>query len=73
MLGSSLRDRVRNEEIRRRIKVADIAQVISKLTWQWAGHIARRTDGQTGRKLFEWRPRTGKRSEDDHLLGGQTI
>ena len=45
MLGVSLRDRLRNEEIRRRTKVTDIAQRISKLKWQWAGHIARRTDG----------------------------
>ncbi|KAI8439116.1 hypothetical protein MSG28_012974 [Choristoneura fumiferana] len=30
--------------------------------WQWAGHIARRTDGRWGRKLLEWRPRIGKRS-----------
>ena len=62
MLGVSLRDRIRNEEIRRRTKVTDIAQRISKLKWQWAGHIARRTDGRWGCKVLEWRPRTGKRS-----------
>ena len=62
MLGVSLRDRLRNEEIRRRTKVTDIAQRISKLKWQWAGHIARRTDGRWGRRVLEWRPRTGKRS-----------
>ena len=62
MLGVSLRDRIRNEEIRRRTKVTDIALRISKLKWQWAGHIARRTDGRWGRKVLEWRPRNGKRS-----------
>ena len=62
MLGVSLRDRIRNEEIRKRTKVTDIAQRISKLKWQWAGHIARRTDDRWGRKVLEWRPRTGKRS-----------
>ena len=46
MLGVSLRDRIRNEEIRRRTKVTDIAHRISKLKWQWAGHIARRADGR---------------------------
>ncbi|CAH2105633.1 unnamed protein product [Euphydryas editha] len=61
MLGISLRDRIRNDEIRRRTKVADIAQWICKLKWQWPGHIARRTDGQWSRKVLEWRPRTGKR------------
>lgn len=62
MLGVSLRDRIRNEEIRRRTKVTDIARRIAQLKWQWAGHIARRTDGRWGGKVLEWRPRTGRRS-----------
>ena len=62
MLGISLRDRLRNEEIRRRTKVTDIALRISKLKWQWAGHVCRRTDNRWSRKVLEWRPRTGKRS-----------
>ncbi|KAI8441130.1 hypothetical protein MSG28_009382 [Choristoneura fumiferana] len=62
MLGVSLRDRIRNEEIRRRTRVTDIAKRISSLKWQWAGHIARRADGRWGRKVLEWRPRIGKRS-----------
>ncbi|CAH2217048.1 jg26090 [Pararge aegeria aegeria] len=60
MLGVSLRDQIRNEEIRRRTRVTDIAQRVAKLKWQWAGHIARRTDGRSGPKVLEWRPRTGK-------------
>jgi endonuclease/exonuclease/phosphatase family metal-dependent hydrolase len=62
MLGISLRDRIRNEAIRSRTKVTDIALRIAKLKWQWAGHIARRTDGRWGGKVLEWRPRTGRRS-----------
>ncbi|CAH2236732.1 jg16972 [Pararge aegeria aegeria] len=61
MLGVSLRDQIRNEEIRRSTRVTDIAQRV-KLKWKWAGHIARRTDGRWGSKVLEWRPRTGKRS-----------
>ncbi|CAH2244701.1 jg1356 [Pararge aegeria aegeria] len=61
MLGVSLRD-LRNEEIRRRTRVTDIAQRVAKLKWKWAGHIARRTDGRWGSKVLEWRHRTGKRS-----------
>ncbi|CAH2260536.1 jg18256 [Pararge aegeria aegeria] len=60
MLGVSVQ--IRNEEIRRRTRVTDIAQRVAKLKWQWAGNIARRTDGRWGLKLLEWRPRTGKRS-----------
>ncbi|PZC85255.1 hypothetical protein B5X24_HaOG202440 [Helicoverpa armigera] len=59
----SLRDRIRNEEIRRRTKVTDIAHWISKLKWQWTGHISRRADGRWGRKVLEWRPRTSKRTQ----------
>ncbi|CAH2267506.1 jg22594 [Pararge aegeria aegeria] len=62
MLGVSLRDQFRNEEIRRRTRVTDIAQRVAMLKWQWAGHIARRTDGRWSLKVLEWRPRTGKRS-----------
>ncbi|CAH2210522.1 jg10823 [Pararge aegeria aegeria] len=62
MPGVSLRDQIRNEEIRRRTRFTDIAQRVAKLKWQWAGHIARRTDGRWGLKVLEWRPRTGKRS-----------
>ena len=34
ILGVSLRDRIRNEEIRRGTKVTDIARRIAKLKWQ---------------------------------------
>ncbi|KAG6445228.1 hypothetical protein O3G_MSEX003777 [Manduca sexta] len=57
----SLRDRIRNEEIRRRTTVTNIALRVAKLKWQWAGHIARRTDGRWGGIVLEWRPRTGRR------------
>ncbi|CAH2222992.1 jg17862 [Pararge aegeria aegeria] len=55
MLGVSLRNQIRNEEIRRRTRVTDIAQ-FAKLKWQWAGHIARRTDGRWDLKVLEWPP-----------------
>ncbi|KAL0830285.1 hypothetical protein ABMA28_002485 [Loxostege sticticalis] len=52
MLGVSLRDRIRNEEIRKRTKVADIARRISKAfpeklketRLRWYGHIMRREE-----------------------------
>ena len=62
MLGVSLLDKIRNENIRQRTKVTDIALRICKLKWQWAGHVARRTDGRWSTRVLEWRPRTGKRS-----------
>ncbi|CAH2246697.1 jg3536 [Pararge aegeria aegeria] len=59
MLGIYLRDQIRNEEIRRRTRVTDIAQRVAKLKWQWAGLIARRTNERWGSKVLESQPRTG--------------
>ena len=39
MLGISLKDRIRNEEIRRRTKVVDIMDRVAKLKWE--RHVAR--------------------------------
>jgi hypothetical protein len=52
MLGVSLRDRIRNQVIRQRTKVIDIAHRISILKWQWAGHISRRTDNRWGKRVL---------------------
>ncbi|RVE46970.1 hypothetical protein evm_008354 [Chilo suppressalis] len=66
MLGVSLKDRIRNDVSRQRTRVTDIAHRISKLKWQWAGHISHRTDGRWSHKVLEWRPRLGKRSVGRH-------
>jgi hypothetical protein len=60
--GFALRDRIRNETIRQKTKVTDIAHRISTLKWQKAGHMSRRTDNRWGKRVLEWRPRLGKRS-----------
>ena len=39
MLGVSLKDRIKNEEIRRRTRVQDVMVRIARLKWSWAGHI----------------------------------
>ena len=62
MLGASLRDKIRNEEIRRRTKVADIMDRIAKLKWQWAGHMARQEDTRWAPRILQWRPWTKKRN-----------
>jgi hypothetical protein len=53
MLGVSLRHRIRNEAIRQKTKVTDIAHRISTLKWQWAGHI-RRTNSRWDKRVLEW-------------------
>ncbi|CAH1234661.1 unnamed protein product, partial [Diabrotica balteata] len=60
--GLTLKDRVRNEEKRRRTGVDDIILRINKQKWRWAGHVARMEDGRLTKRLLEWRPRADKRS-----------
>ena len=64
MLGWILKDRVRNDEIRRRTGVDDFIESIANQKWRWAGHIVRMEDGRWTKKLPEWRPREDKRSRD---------
>lgn len=45
MLGISLKDRVPNETIRQRTGVSDTIKRITSLKWNWAGHVARMSDG----------------------------
>ncbi|CAH2232855.1 jg16616 [Pararge aegeria aegeria] len=48
--------------VENRTRVTDIAQRVTKLKWQWAGHILWRRDGRWGPKVLEWQPHNGKRS-----------
>jgi len=57
MLGISQSDRVRNEEIRGRIKVEDIIARIMKLKWNWVEHIARQGDKKWTKYIVQWRPK----------------
>ena len=62
MLNITLRDKIRNSDIRKQTKVYDIIEKIKKAKWRWAGHIARREDNRWTKRLTEWQPRTGKRN-----------
>ena len=62
MLGISLRDKIRNTEIRRRTKVSDVMEKISRLKWKWAGHIARMPEDRWTRRVVQWQPRQSQRN-----------
>jgi hypothetical protein len=64
MLRVSLRNGIRNEIIRQRTKVTDIARRINTLKWQWASHISRRTDYRWSKRVLEWTPGLSKRNEE---------
>lgn len=57
MLGISLRDRVPNKTIRQKTGLTDAIDRITRLKWNWAGHLARTTDGRWTKRILEWRPR----------------
>ncbi|GBP29622.1 hypothetical protein EVAR_79171_1 [Eumeta japonica] len=57
----------RKEDIHRRTRLADIPHRISKSKWQRAGLVACITDNRRGRKVFEWRSRTGLCSVEQSL------
>lgn len=62
MLGLTLIDRVRNEDIRRKTKVIDAVTMLCKLKWKWAGHLARMTDGRWTERIIHWYPRNSART-----------
>ena len=46
MLGITRKDRKHNTWIREKTGVTDIIKRVKMLKWQWAGHVARRTDSR---------------------------
>ena len=62
MLGITKRDRIRNEEIRRRTGMKDAVTEAKHLKWKWAGHVIRRPDNRWSHRTTVWLPREGRRS-----------
>ena len=72
MPNITLRDKVRNSEIRNKTEVKDIIEKIKAAKWRWAGHVVRRDDNRWTKRLTEWQPRTGKRRREDKNTDGGT-
>ena len=62
MLDLTCRDRKTADFIRQKTKVKDILECVSKLKWNWAGHIARMTDNRWTTRATVWTPRGYKRN-----------
>ena len=54
--GHTLRDHVRNENIKERLKVESIAERCRKVRLRWVGHVKRRDQDYLGRKTLEMAP-----------------
>ena len=62
MLNITIRDKIRNSEIRKQTQVKDVIVKIKEAKWRWAGHLMRRDDNRWTKRLTEWQPRVGRRS-----------
>ena len=79
MLGITIKDKIRNENIRARKKLEDIVWKMQKAKGQWAGYVARMDINNWARKTTEWTPRDNRRTrgrpkrrrrDDIHSSGG---
>jgi hypothetical protein len=61
MLGISLRDKKRNEWIRRKTGMTDVIHKVKSLKWEWAGHVARMEDERWTKRALDCRPYEKKR------------
>ena len=61
MLNISRRDKKKNTWIRQQTKICDIMRRVASRKWQWAGHIARRSDQRWTTEILNWIPRDHKR------------
>ena len=51
-VGVTLKDRCKSEELRKRLDIEDVADVVRKSRLRWFGHLERK-EGETGYQLAE--------------------
>lgn len=73
----SLRQKLRNEKIRKKSKIIDVADHAKQLKWRWAGHVARQDSNRWSKIVEDWEPkgkrapgRPNKRWKDDIVVCG---
>jgi len=60
-LGISLRQHVKNIDIRQRRKITDNIEQTANLKWQWVGHVSRQSAEKWTLRTVHWRPRESRR------------
>ncbi|KAJ4437195.1 hypothetical protein ANN_17330 [Periplaneta americana] len=61
ILQLSLRNKVRNEELRNRTGMKDALIIAESLKWKWGGHVVRMDHRRWTHRLTLWDPRIGRR------------
>ncbi|KAJ4451705.1 hypothetical protein ANN_03175 [Periplaneta americana] len=62
ILGISLKDRIRNEEVRRRSGVEDVVTLAKRMKWRWGGRVIRKQPTRWAHTATLWDPRIGWRN-----------
>ena len=67
MLGVTLKDKLRNEEVRRRTTVTtSVVTIVERSKLRWYGHLLRKDDEEVVRQVWAGKSRLrGKKVEDD--------
>lgn len=61
ILNISIKDRIRNAEIRQTTQIKDVISTAEALKWKWAGHTARLDQDRWAYVATTWDPRNGQR------------
>ena len=62
ILDIKIKDKVKNEEVRKRSNIEDVATIAKQLKWSWGGHVARMEQERWAYATMVWEPRMGKRA-----------
>lgn len=62
ILHISLRERIRNDDLRRRTGMTDVVEIATNQKWRWGGHVARMNHQRWAHRVTMWDPRTGWRN-----------
>lgn len=65
ILGIKLKDRRRNDEIRRKSELKEVMELYSRLLWNWAGHVARIRDNRKTKRILNGDQENAKDRLDD--------
>lgn len=77
MLGISISDCIRSDEIQRKTRVTDLVRRVAELKWRWAGHAARQIPSRWTNKIsppraterYAGRPRIRWRGDIQKIVG----
>ena len=61
MIGKTRMDRIRNEEIRRRVGTRPVLEKVDLSKLRWLGHLERMDERRSAKEAYNWKPESAKR------------